>query len=180
MADFHKTHLHIAGSFYLAQLVVVTIWWLFVRLATKKHLHELCSGSVYTRPSWLPAPVLRSVLQRKTAAVVALPIALVVGAIMSEHLIMRFLVALAISTYHLVETAYTSRHGEYPVIWGAWAMVLPTSYAEAAAFGVATHFVLQCGLAKCMVGGLRHWAAPGTMSVYLDVYYNSKTSRPLR
>lgn len=171
--------MHIASSFYLAQLIAVFVWSLLLRITTRKHLHELCNGSVYTRPSWLPAPFLRLLLEHKQPVVIGLPIALIIGFLVAEHMAVRLMVALAVSMYHLVETAFTSRHGEYPVLWCAWAMVLPAPYSQAAALGVATNFVLQCGVAKCMIGGARQWAAPGTMSVYLNVYFNSKTSRPL-
>ena len=41
-------------SYYLLQLLAVLLWWLLVRLTTRKYLWDTCNSSVVTRPSWLP------------------------------------------------------------------------------------------------------------------------------
>jgi hypothetical protein len=163
--------------FYSLQLASVTLWWCLIRLATGKHLYSLCQGSVVTRPSWLAKRWLLLLASQRKFVVIAYPLSLVLGALGSEYTAVRALVALAVSLYHLLETSYTSRHGEYPVMYTSWVMVLPAHLAQAGAFGVAIHFVLSCGLAKCVVGGVRPWVSDA-MAAYLDVYYESATSRP--
>ena len=168
-------------SFYALQLVSVVVWWLLVYRTTGKHLFSLCTGSVITRPSWLPPPWLLALAEYRRPIVTALPGALALGAIAGdEHVGVRVLVALAVSLYHLLETAHTSRHGEFPVLYCAWAMVLPQPWAGAAAWGVVVHFVLSCGVAKCFVGGVAAWCTqPATMRAYLDAYRGSHSAPPL-
>ena len=166
------------GTFYSTQLVAVAFWWFLIRLATGKPLYSLCNGSVITRPSWLPKRVLIGIAAHKIKIFVAMPALLVVGARVSDALAVRLAVAAWISLYHLIETSYTSRHGEYPVLWTSWGCVLPPPFDQAAAWGVAIHFVLSCGIAKCLVGGVSAWTGPTTMATYLDAYHSSTTSKP--
>ena len=174
-----------AGSFAFRLLFSRCRPFLHAQATTGKHLYSLCNGSVLTRPSWLDADKLVLLTSHKKIVILAMPVALALGALAHEYAAIRCLVALAISLYHLVETAFTSRHGEYPVLYSSWAMVLPSPYAEAAIFGVAVHFCLSCGVAKCFVGGVAGWVRgdepshPATMTTYLSVYHNSTSSRPL-
>ena len=93
---------------------------------------------------------------------------------------LRFLVAWMISLYHLVESSVTCRHGEYPLLYNAWAMCLPCQYAHAVSWGIAIHFVFCTGMAKLRVGGVLPWMAPQTMKFYLTAYHDSRSplSRP--
>ena len=62
---------HEHSSFYALQLGSVLVWWALVRRMTGKHLYDLCSGSVLTRPSWLRTHVVVS-LTRWRRLIVAL------------------------------------------------------------------------------------------------------------
>ena len=135
-------------SFHALQLAAVA-FWLLLRRMIGKHLYDLASGSVITRPSWLPSSWLLRLVTYKCPVFVALPVALSLAAVAPSVLLARIAAALVVSAYHLLETAYTSRHGEYPVLYASWAAVLPAPYDRAAIFGVAIHFVLSCGIAKC-------------------------------
>lgn len=156
------------GSFYRTQLVFVLVWWLVVRLTTGRHLHALADSSVLTRPSWLPVGVLLWMHEQRKLLFAGLPLALALGAIAPGSTSVRALVAAAVSAYHLTETSATNRHGEYPILWNAWVMLLPAEHAHAGLWGVAIHFVLASGVAKCWVGGWG-WLQPQTMAFYLDV-----------
>ena len=174
------------SEYYALQLCAVVLWWGLIKATTGKHLYSLCNSSVLTRPSWLPPDKLILLASHKKLVILALPAALTLGAFAHEYIAIRSLVALTVSLYHLCETSFTSRHGEYPVLYSSWARVLPSPYAEAAIFGVAVHFCLSCGVAKCFVGGVAGWVRgdepplrPATMTTYLTVYHNSTSSRPL-
>ena len=167
------------ATYYALQLVAVGFWWALIKAMTGKPLYSLCNGSVVTAPSWLPAWHLLRLANYKKSVFLAMPLMLILGAAAPGFLAIRIAVALAVTLYHLLETAYTSRHGEYPILYTAWGCILPAPYAQAAAFGVAIHFVLSCGAGKCLVGGPMGWCDPRTMSTYLDAYYGSTTSRPL-
>ncbi|EOD17695.1 hypothetical protein EMIHUDRAFT_102411 [Emiliania huxleyi CCMP1516] len=171
--------MHAHASWYALQLSAVLLWWALIKRMTGKHLYSLCSSSVITRPSWLSREALTLLVSHKRQIFLALPAALAAGAFAGQHALVRLLVALVVSLYHLSESSHTNRHGEYPVLYTAWAMVLPASFAHAASMGVAIHFVLSCGIAKCMVGGPRAWVFGGTMRTYLEVYGQSTSSKPL-
>lgn len=171
--------MHAHASWYALQLSAVLLWWALIKRKTGKHLYSLCSSSVITRPSWLSREALTLLVSHKRQIFLALPAALAAGAFAGQHALVRLLVALVVSLYHLSESSHTNRHGEYPVLYTAWAMVLPASFAHAASMGVAIHFVLSCGIAKCMVGGPRAWVFGGTMRTYLEVYGQSTSSKPL-
>ena len=75
----------------------------------------------------------------------ALPLAgLGAGALVARDktppMLLRLAVAGAVSLYHLLEHSTTQRHGEFPLLYNAWAMVLPDGrYASAASFGIKPH-----------------------------------------
>ena len=167
------------SSFYSMQLFAVALWWLLIHLKTKKPLYSLCNGSVVTRPSWLPTKYLFRIAANKRMIFLATPAALALGALFPQVQAVRCTVAVAVSVYHLLETSYTSRHGEFPILYTSWGCVLPPPFDQAVAFGVAIHFVLSCGIAKCLVGGISAWTGPQTMAVYLDTYHGSSTSTPI-
>ena len=121
------------GVFYALQLLALGLWWVLLKLKTGKHLHDLCNSSVVTRPSWLPAAWLLQLVSCKRSVFLFLPAALALACLAADHVAARVVAALAVSAYHLVETSFTSRHGEYPVLYMAWAMVLPERCARAAA-----------------------------------------------
>ena len=163
--------------FYGSQLACLLAWWCVVRVVTRKHLYDLCAGSVLTRPPWLSERTILRLHERRRTAFVALPCALALASL-KPSLLARLVVALSMSLYHLTESSATNRHGEYPLLYNAWAMVLPERLAHAASFGIAVHFVLSSGIAKLWYGGLE-WCSPHTMAVYLDTYRPSKSSPPL-
>ncbi|CAK0876155.1 unnamed protein product [Prorocentrum cordatum] len=171
--------MHAHSSWYALQLSAVLLWWALVKRKTGNHLYSLCSSSVITRPSWLSRHHLLLLVSHKRHIFVALPVALAAGTLAGQHALVRLLAALVVSLYHLTESSHTNRHGEYPMLYTSWAMVLPDSLAHAASMGVAIHFVLSCGIAKCIVGGAKEWVCGGTMSTYLNVYGQSTTSKPL-
>lgn len=170
---------HVAGKFYALQLAAHAAWACVVMwLSTRRHLHELSPASVVARPPWLPARALLALLRHRRSAFYALPAALAVGALFPDTVAVRIAVALAVTSYHLAESCASGRHGEYPLLYCAWAMLLPSAYSSAASLGVAVHFVLSAGAAKLRVGGAR-WADAGTMETYLGVYRASRTAPPL-
>ena len=167
----------VQSYFYGSQLACLLAWWCVVRVVTRKHLYDLCAGSVLTRPLWLSERTILRLHERRRTAFVALPCALALASL-KPSLVARLVVALSMSLYHLTESSATNRHGEYPLLYNAWAMVLPGRLAHAASFGIAVHFVLSSGIAKLWYGGLE-WCSPRTMAVYLDTYRPSKSSPPL-
>jgi hypothetical protein len=96
----------------------------------------------------------------------------------SRSQVLRFATALVTSVYHLIESSVTNRHGEFPLLYNAWAMLLPEAWAQAASWGIAINFVLSSGIAKLKVGGLA-WMKPHTMRSYLGIYHASRSSPPL-
>jgi len=105
-------------------------------------------------------------------------VSLACGAMFAEDMYVRVFVAFCISAYHLIESSVTNRHGEFPLLYNAWAMVLPEDYAHAASLGVAVHFILSSGVAKLAVGGIA-WLSPRTMAHYLEIYRTSQDAKPL-
>ena len=169
-----------ARYYYALQLAFTGVWWAFVTLATKKKPHELAYGPVFTAPRWLSSTLLLRFSRWRAYIFAALPISLALGVFASDHSLWKakIIVAFAASFYHLTESAFTSRHGEYPLLYTSWAMLLPEPYAAGAAWGVAIHFILASGVAKLRVGGIE-WAAPETMRTYLRLYHGSKSRPPL-
>lgn len=165
-------------GFYAWQLACFLLYWLLLRVKTGRYYHVLSSGSVATRPRWLPARVFFWLHKVRVPIFLALPLALGVAVVKSESRCVRLAAAMMASLYHLLESSVTNRHGEYPFLYNMWAMVLPEKYAHAVAFGVATHFVLASGVAKLQVGGAS-WMRPSTMQTYLDTYRNSRSAPPL-
>ena len=72
---------------------------------------------------------------RRREIFIGLPASLLLGALLHEAVAVRLLVALAVSLYQLTDSSITNRHGEFPMLYCAWAMVLPGEWAHAAAFG---------------------------------------------
>ena len=171
-----------AAAFYLYQFFATSLWWLFLLRVKGRHLYDLPSarGSVLTRPRWLPAGVLRRLHKDRRAIFTLLPLALLIAAWASDSFAARLLAALAVSAYHLLETASTQRHGEFPVLYNSWAMLWPDPAVQAGlSLGIAVHFVLSSGMAKVFVGGGSAWLAPSTMTTYLAVYGDSKSAGPI-
>jgi hypothetical protein len=152
----------------------VLVW-----LSTRRHLHDLAPAAVIVRPPWLPAAPFLALHRHRRAAFVLLPVSLAAGALLPPPAFLRLAIALAVSAYHLVESSATGRHGEFPLLYCAWAMCLPAPCASAASLGTAAHFVLSAGVAKLRVGGLRGWAAAGTMRAYLQIYRGSASAQPV-
>jgi hypothetical protein len=177
---------HISTTFYRWQFSTTFLWWVAIRLLTARHVYDITDGSVFTRPTWLPSHYLhqlQSPSKRKAIFVVSLLAMGLAGwglpFVDPKWFFVRLATALLVSLYHLVESSVTMRHGEYPLLYNAWAMCLPTDYASAVAWGVAVHFVLSTGLSKIFIGGFE-WMAPSTMRFYLTTYYSTKMkmSRP--
>jgi len=141
--------------FYVLQLACHLAWAFLVVRATKRHLHELTPAAKVVRPPWLPRAALLALHRHRRAVFAALPVALLAGALLPPTLGLRGGIALVVSAYHLAESSATGRHGEYPLLYVAWAMWLPAPYASAASLGATAHFVLCAGVAKLRVGGLR-------------------------
>eukprot|EP00927_Polykrikos_kofoidii_P063495 TRINITY_DN58328_c0_g1_i1.p1 TRINITY_DN58328_c0_g1~~TRINITY_DN58328_c0_g1_i1.p1 ORF type:complete len:430 (-),score=54.16 TRINITY_DN58328_c0_g1_i1:42-1331(-) len=165
----------VAALYYRLQLVCFAGWWAVVRAVTGRHLHAVCSGSVCTRPSWLSTNKLLILHSSRRSIVASVPIMLAIASV-NSGVHVRILVAIIISAYHLVESSISNRHGEYPLLYNAWAMCLPSNYAHAAALGIAVHFIVSSGLAKLWVGGMS-WMRPCTMRTYLDCYRGSQSGR---
>ena len=165
--------------FYSLSFAAFTTWWVLVRLSTGQHLHILAMGSVRVRPSWLGRSVLLALTSRSHAPAVfaAVPVAFALGTLW-PHPVVRSSVVAIVALYHLNESSSTGRHGEYPLLYTAVAMLLPEQWASGAAWGVAVHFILSSGVAKLQVGG-REWLAPGTMGAYLGMFCESQRRPPL-
>ncbi|CAB9506342.1 expressed unknown protein [Seminavis robusta] len=175
---------HISKTFYKWQFSTTLLWWVTIRLATGKNLYDITNGSVCTRPSWIPIQYLHYLQRpsRRRAIFLLSLFALAIGGWgSSSSFVVRLIVAIIFSLYHLVESSVTHRHGEYPLLYNVWAMCLCSSseYASAVSFGIAVHFILSTGLAKIVVGG-QQWMLPSTMRFYLSAYYGAKMklSRP--
>ena len=176
---------HPASAFYRLQFGAALGWWLLVRRATGKTLDQVAMSSVFTRPSWVPASWLSKMHRSGVRKIIfALPLAgLGAGALVARDktppMLLRLAVAGAVSLYHLLEHSTTQRHGEFPLLYNAWAMVLPDGrYASAASFGIGIHFVLSSGVSKLLIGG-RQWLASTTMRTYLSIYCDSEANPPL-
>jgi hypothetical protein len=164
--------------FYSRQLKVFLFWSVIVKLLTKKHLPAMSEGSVYTRPTWMSVRALMALHKWYLAIYAFLFLSSAAGAMYADQVVVRVVVAICISAYHLVESSVTNRHGEFPLLYNAWAMILPEEYAHAASLGVAVHFILSSGVAKLAVGGLG-WLRPTTMAHYFEVYRTSQVAKPL-
>ena len=164
--------------FYAIQCASFMIWWVLVFLMTRRPLHHaVTQKSCCVRPSWLPARYLLFLRSFRTTIFSVFPILLAMGALYlggsaPPPLALRVVIALSASAYHLCESSATNRHGEYPLLYNSWGMVLPAPFAQAVALGVAVHFIFASGAAKLCVGGFA-WLKPQTMRVYLDCYYQS-------
>ena len=167
------------ASFYRHTLAAFLLWHLIVRLLTRRHLWSLpLAGAVLTRPSWLPLDVFLEFCKLSSRVLLlTLYSALLFGSL-DQGLEARAAVAIFVTLYHLYESAATSRHGEYPLLYISWAMLLPPELAHGAAWGAAIHFVLQSGAAKLRVGGAA-WLEPRTMAAYLNAYRDSRDAAPL-
>lgn len=170
-----STHAH----FYRLALTFCLAWMALFRLRTGHQLHVLTRQSVLTRPPWLSADVIVALSARRGLVFATLPAALGLAAFLPDVFIVRLIAAVTISLYHLCESSSTNRHGEYPLLYCAWAMLLPDELASVAAFGIAVHFILSCGVAKADVGGVAGWCHPSTMRTYLEIYGSSKSRSPL-
>lgn len=179
---------HASIEFYRLQSIATFAWWILIRVVTKQSLEVITRGSVVTRPSWMPLKVLMKLQRHRTFIFRLSLLALFVGGwgiscsfLDPGNIILRIAVAISISVYHLVESSVTCRHGEYPLMYNALAMCLPTQYARAASWGIAVHFVTSTGLAKLWIGGAAAWMSHTTMHYYLTAYAKSKRSlsRPL-
>ena len=167
------------ASFYRHTLAAFLLWHLIVRLLTRRHLWSLpLAGAVLTRPSWLPLDVFLEFCKLSSRVLLlTLYSALLFGSL-DQGLEARAAVAIFVTLYHLYESAATSRHGEYPLLYISWAMLLPPELAHGAAWGAAIHFILQSGAAKLRVGGAA-WLGPRTMAAYLNAYRDSRDAAPL-
>ena len=176
---------HPAAAFYRWQFVASAAWWLLLLRLTGRHLYDMPAlrGSVVTRPTWLPAATLLALHAWRREVFVAVLLAecaLGVDVLGCTALAgCRVAAACVVTCYHLLETSATHRHGEYPLLYNAWAMCIPhPAYAAAASLGIAVHFIFSSGVAKLHVGGWR-WGAPSTMRLYLDVYHGSRSAGPI-
>ena len=133
---------------------------------------DVVNGAVTTRPCWMPASLLLYLFKCKKIIYIGAFVLTGVAAFLSEYLFVRVLACVFIASYHMLETASTQRHGEYPIMYNSFAMMLPSNYAHAASFGIAIHFVLCSGVGKLIIGG-RDWCGPETMSILLDVFRES-------
>jgi hypothetical protein len=167
-------------QFYRWQFVCTALFWLQFRRRTGKHLWEIANGAVCTRPSWLPTAPLLALHRLRVPVFVLMPLMMAMSSLgsLSGSRPLRLLTALVTSAYHLIESSVTNRHGEFPMLYNSWAMLLPDPYAQAASLGVAVNFVLSSGIAKLQVGGLG-WMRPRTMRAYLDIYAASRSAPPL-
>lgn len=167
-----------APAFYALAFAFQLAWWAVLRRATSTAPWDIEWGTVATRPPWLHATRLRAVLRAQRALCMCLPVALGLGWLLAAHATARLGVAVLISLHHLAESALTSRHGEYPLLWTAWAMALPPPAAAAVSHGAVVHFILCAGLAKLRIGGTA-WLRPDTMRHYLQLYGASRSRPPL-
>jgi len=165
-------------EFYGLQLAAVTLWWILIYRISKKPLYDATNGTVCTRPSYLPVDWLLAVQKYRRAIFVGFPCSLVVGALYGEHLVVRIFVAVVASFYHLAESSVTCRHGEFPVLYNAIAMVLPRDLAHAVSLGISIHFIFCTGVSKVLHGGF-HWVQSDTMRTYLQLYGESSSGKPL-
>lgn len=170
-------HRSIASDFYLLALAFHALYRLLVYKATRRPVHALDWGTVCTRPPLISYAVLKAVHEQQAVLCRGLPAILSIAYLVHHLILARLAAALWIALYHLCETSVTSRHGEYPLMQTAWAMVLPPQMAAAAAFGIAVNFIFCTGLAKIRIGGVLGWCAPDTMRLYLSLY-GASSSRP--
>ena len=80
---------------------------------------------------WAPVRLVPWLVARRQLVFSAAPLALGVAAV-SPSLPARLAVACCYTLYHLLETAFSSRHGEYAVLYATWAMVQPSVPRQAA------------------------------------------------
>ena len=126
----------IANSFYLWQFVCSLLWWIFVYGSKKIPLYKICSGSVCTRPSWLPKSILLWLHEFKAEIFLSTLPTLLLAGLTS----IRLPSVISVTLYHLLETSVTGRHGEYPLLYNIWAFLLPEPYASAISFGKSSIF----------------------------------------
>ena len=176
-------------AYYRSQFVCQVGWWGLVYGLSGRWVYELSDASVVTSPAWLVGPpglevgnVMLWLHRRRRVVFLAMPYMLGVAAYgdNSAYFFPRYVAALAVAAYHATETALSRRHGEYPLLYSAWACCLPADWARGACLGAAAHFVLSAGVAKVAVGG-PGWCRPRTMRTYLAAYRRSSSAltRPL-
>lgn len=167
--------------FYALQCGFQCAWWALVYAATKKWVYEVNDGSVVVSPGWLVGPASAGNLalwlhRRRRVVYLLMPYALGMAAYgdHATYFFPRYVAALSVSAYHLAETAASRRHGEYGLLYGAWACVLPGPWARGACLGVGVHVIVSAAYAKFRIGGAR-WLDADTLRTYLDAYRDSKS-----
>ena len=117
---------HVAGRFYLVQFLSSLVWWFLIHRVTKKWPYDadLAKGVVTTRPFWIPGVVLLTLHKiRKWIYLGALVVSGVLVFIPDSYPA-RVVAFIFIAVYHLLETSSTQRHGEYPILYNSFAMIV--------------------------------------------------------
>lgn len=162
-----------ASFFYGAQAMCLVVLWIIVQVVGcgDFYRHAL-DHYIGLRPSWLPSQVFMFLHRRHvylTASYSMVPIMLA-AATFPDWWTFRWLVALVVTAYQLVESSLTFSHRDYLMLYNSWALaVLPDRYAEGLALGFSVHFIASSGFAKVLIGG-RDWASPSTMRNILGTY----------
>ncbi len=151
-----------------AQGLTFVLWWSLVYKYTRAHLHTATYGPVVTRPTWLPFHILHALQARRALLFAALPVCLIGSSFVAggdgAGLVVRVASCVSCTLYHLVESSVTNRHGEYPLLYASWALLLPPAACHAAVFGATCHFILSTAYAKLRCGPhALSWIQPGTM-----------------
>jgi hypothetical protein len=152
-----------------------------VSSAKQQPLYTVLENSVITVPSWMPKGILLFLQRFRPFVFNCETIGLALAGSFSDHAWARFVAAFLYSTYHLVESSGTNRHGEYPVLYTMWAMCIPDlEYRHACAWGIAINFILSSGYSKLAAGGWSSsgtplWLHSSTMETYLTCYREART-----
>jgi len=172
------------ARFYGGNLVAQLLWWTLLWVGARRPPWWFGDCSAVTLPSWFTRPdeqreAFFKLWRHRRACVAAMPAALLFAYATRNtpaHFCFRFVAAVAVAFYHLLETAATRRHGEYGFLYQAWACLLPERLARAACLGCATHYVLSAGRCK-----FQNWNDPSTIPAYLEAYRDARSSiaRPL-
>mmetsp|Transcript_6385 Transcript_6385/g.13381 ORF Transcript_6385/g.13381 Transcript_6385/m.13381 type:complete len:473 (-) Transcript_6385:36-1454(-) len=176
------------AAFYQLTLNCQLVWQFGVLLLTGQPLYKKTCSSVITKPSWLSVSSIMF-LHNHRQTIFTLQIILLGFVVLCLRIsgtvtipsVIQLLAASTFAIYHLVETAMTSRHGEYPIMYALWALYFfNDEYVDGALLGIAVNFVFAAGLSKLSIGGIK-WVSPVTMSTYFSVYRNSNSflTRPL-
>ncbi|CAD7945141.1 unnamed protein product [Amoebophrya sp. A25] len=103
--------------------------------------------------------------------------------------ILRLLIAVAVTIFHLGDSCRTSSHRDYLMLYNCWVLafaglfvvffspndlpeyeVLASATSQWIAFGLCIWYIFTCGVSKVVIGGAKEWACNGTLLAILETF----------